>query len=116
MLILPLSFQENTMSETSSDRRKFLFTCTVAAAAPLLARSVHAQTKQKVDPASPQAKAVNYVEDAKQSKDPKRKPDQFCHSCQLFQADAKEKLGPCAIFGGNLVANQGWCSAWVKKA
>jgi hypothetical protein len=103
-------------SSRSSGRRKFLFTCSVAAAAPLVARTVQAQQKQKVDPSSAQAKSLNYVEDAKQAKDPKRKPDQFCHNCQMFQADAKEKWGPCAIFAGNLVANQGWCSAWIKKA
>jgi hypothetical protein len=104
------------MSETSRDRRKFLFTCTVAAAAPLVAGSVHAQTKQKVDENSAQAKSLNYVHDATKAKDPKRKPDQFCNNCQMFQAAASEAWGPCAIFGGNLVANKGWCSAWIKKA
>jgi hypothetical protein len=90
--------------------------CTAAAAAPLAASSALAQQKQKVDPSSPQAKSLNYVEDAKQARDPKRKPDQFCHNCQLFQAGPSDPSGPCAIFAGNLVANNGWCSAWVKKA
>jgi hypothetical protein len=100
----------------STIRRKFLLACSIAAATPLAARSAFAQQKQKVDPGSAQAKALNYVEDASKAKDPKHKPDQFCHNCQMFQAGPNEAWGPCAIFAGNLVANKGWCSAWVKKA
>ena len=102
----------------AANRRKFLFTCTIAAAAPLAARTALAQQKQKqkVDPASPQAKSLHYVEDASKATDPKHKPDQFCHNCQMFQAGANEPWGPCVLFGGNLVANKGWCNAWVKKA
>jgi hypothetical protein len=103
-------------STPSRNRRSFLFACTVAAAAPLAARSAFAQSKEKVDENSPQAKALNYKHDAKEVKDPKRKPDQFCHNCQFYQAKASDPWGPCALFNGNLVAAKGWCNAWVKKA
>ena len=103
-------------SRRPTDRRKFLLTCTLAAAAPLAARRVPAQTKEKVDENSAQAKALNYRHDAKQVKDPKRKPDQFCDNCQFYQAAASDPWGPCTLFTGSLVAAKGWCSAWVKKA
>jgi hypothetical protein len=100
----------------SRNRRKLLFACSIAAAAPLAARSAFAQSKEKVDENSAQAKSLNYRHDAKQVKDPKRTPDQFCNNCQLYQAAPTDPWGPCAIFAGNLVAAKGWCSAWIKKA
>jgi hypothetical protein len=103
-------------ARSPTNRRKFLFACTAAAAAPLAARSAFAQSKEKVDENSPQAKALNYRHDAKQVKDPKHKPDQFCSNCQLYQGKASDAWGPCALFAGNLVAAKGWCNAWVKKA
>jgi hypothetical protein len=103
-------------SRRPTERRRFLFACTLCAAAPFAARSALAQTKEKVDENSAQAKALNYRHDAKQVKDPKRKPDQFCNNCQLYQAKATDPWGPCALFAGNLVAAKGWCNAWVKKA
>jgi hypothetical protein len=103
-------------SRCTTDRRRFLFTCTIAAAVPFAARSALAQAKEKVDENSAQAKALNYRHDAKEVKDPKRKPDQFCNNCQFWQTKPTEAWGPCALFGGNLVAAKGWCNAWVKKA
>ena len=102
--------------DPAANRRRFLFACTVAAAAPLTAGRALAQQKQKVDENSPQAKSLNYRHDAKEVKDPKHKPDQFCHNCQLYQGKATDPWGPCVLFGGNLVASKGWCNAWVQKA
>jgi len=59
------------------------------------------------------------VEDTKRAdtkKFPKHSVDQKCSNCQLYQAKAADATGPCAIFAGKLVAGNGWCSAWAKKA
>lgn len=105
-------------SDRATRRRRFLLGCALAAAAvPIVRAPAYAQQSgEKVDENSAQAKALHYRHNAKEVKDPKRKPDEFCHNCQFFQGKASDKWGPCAVFGGKLVANQGWCSSWVKKA
>lgn len=40
---------------------------------------------------------------------------QICNNCMHYGTAAKDE-GSCVIFGGKLVAKDGWCSAWVKKA
>lgn len=95
-------------------RRRLLSCCALLiAGAPLLRRNVGAA--EMVDPNSAQAKSLNYVSDAKQAKDPKRKADQFCHNCQFFQGAKDAKSAPCTVFAGKSVPAQAWCSAWVKK-
>lgn len=70
---------------------------------------------EKLSEDDPQAKALEYVNDASTSKNPKRKEDQFCKNCNLVQSDSGE-WRPCAIFRDKLVNENGWCTAWVKKA
>lgn len=70
---------------------------------------------EKLSEDDPQAKALEYVNDASTSKNPKRKEDQFCKNCNLVQRDSGE-WRPCAIFRDKLVNENGWCTAWVKKA
>ncbi len=103
-------------SDHEAGRRRFVISCALAAAIPLVRHPAHAQQSgEKVDENSAQAKALNYRHNAKEVKDPKRKADQFCHNCQFFQGKATDAWAPCAVFGGKQVANQGWCSSWVKK-
>jgi len=98
-------------------RRAFLLSSgAVLVCLPLSVHVSHAQDAKKVDMNSQLAKSLNYHHDAKQVKDPKRQEGQFCHNCQLFQSDKKTGWGPCSLFSGQLVAAEGWCNAWVKKA
>lgn len=39
---------------------------------------------------------------------------QICGNCNLIQGEDGQEWRPCAIFPGKLVANEGWCAAWVK--
>jgi hypothetical protein len=99
-----------------SNRRVFLFQ---VIAGGTVAAATGARAQQKVDPKDPQAAALGYVEDttkADKKKFPKHANDQKCNGCQLYSAAASAKEGPCAIFGGKLVAAEGWCNSWVKKA
>ncbi|MEO8444523.1 MAG: high-potential iron-sulfur protein [Gammaproteobacteria bacterium] len=74
-----------------------------------------------LDPNDPSAKALLYVTDSTKvdSKNPlaaRHTPDQKCSNCSQIQGKAGDAHRPCAIFPGKLVASDGWCSVWAKKA
>jgi hypothetical protein len=73
----------------------------VAAAAPLL--SVNA----------PEAKAVRYVEDAKDAQG--ASPGSNCANCGLYQGPNGSTQGPCQLFPGKAVKAAGWCSSWAPQ-
>lgn len=101
----------------NTKRRVFLLQ--VLAGTGSIAAVGAAQAQQKVDPKDPQAMALGYVDDttkADAKKFPKHANDQKCNGCQLYSAPATTKEGPCAVFGGKLVAAEGWCNSWIKKA
>jgi len=101
----------------STKRRVFLLQVLAGAGAVAAVGGTHAQ--QKVDPKDPQAAALGYVDDtstADSKKFPKHTSDQKCNGCQLYSGPADSKQGPCAVFGGKLVAANGWCNSWIKKA
>ena len=105
------------MNESTSSRRRFLVNAAIAATAiPLLARMAglpaSAAVLKKLSDENPQAKALGYVDDAKETKNAAFKPGSACANCQFFTA----ATGACAIFPGYAVAPKGWCSAWAKKA
>jgi hypothetical protein len=100
----------------ATNRRVFLLQV-IAGTSAVAAGS--AQAQQKIDPKDPQAAALGYVDDttmADAKKFPKHSNDQKCNGCQLYSAPANTKEGPCAVFGGKLVAANGWCNSWIKKA
>lgn len=79
---------------------------------------------QAADPAhvaadDPTAKAMGYVEDAARiaKTEPSFKAGSHCANCQLYQAaQAKGGYGPCAVFPGKQVNQNGWCRSWTAKA
>ncbi|MFZ9758918.1 MAG: high-potential iron-sulfur protein [Burkholderiaceae bacterium] len=97
----------------SISRRTFLFqSAAVGSSVALLSLSNAQAAAPMVSESDPQAKAVNYVADAKKST--KAQPGQVCSTCALYQGGSA-KAGGCAIFPGKQVAGSGWCSAWAKK-
>ena len=62
-----------------------------------------------VDPSSPQAQALQYVEESPNA-------EQMCSNCTLYQAAADAEQGPCPLFPGQAVLAEAWCSAYVPKA
>ncbi len=72
-----------------------------AAAAPLL------------DAASPEAKAVKYVEDAASASG--ATPGSSCANCALYQGAEGSKQGPCQLFSGKEVRAAGWCASWAPQ-
>jgi hypothetical protein len=74
---------------------------TFAAAAPLL--SIEA----------PEAKAVKYVENAKDAQG--ATPGSSCANCGLYQGPDGSTQGPCQLFPGKEVKAAGWCSSWAPQ-
>ena len=101
----------------TNSRRRFIRIATAGLAAAPFASAVmsgSAQAADKLPETDPQATALGYKNDA--TKAPQRKDaTAFCDNCNFYSGKPPAD-GPCAIFGGKLVAAKGWCSAWVKKA
>ena len=109
------------MSDNTSDssRRRFIKLGAVGLAAIPLSNILlrGAQAADKVDENSPMAKSLGYVNDATKADQGRRGgADRFCHTCQLYTGKAGDQWGPCSLFQGQLVNDNGWCSAWAKKA
>lgn len=69
-----------------------------------------------VDPNDAVAKAVKYVEDAKNAPDAK---GNHCANCGFYvkkETRNGKEAGTCTIFAGKLVYGPGWCASWNKKA
>lgn len=102
-----------------TSRRTFLLKVIPAAGALAVLGGKAMAAPAAVVETDPQAIALGYKANTAKvdkAKFPKHAADQHCGNCQLFQGAATAASAPCAIFGGKLVANKGWCSAWVKKA
>ena len=71
-----------------------------------------ALAQNKVDPNGPLAQGLGYTEDA--SGAARAASDHSCATCLQFTGGS-EAWGGCNIFAGDLVAANGWCSAFVKR-
>ena len=103
-------------------RRRFLKRATagvvVAPFAGMLAMR-RAAGQERVGEDDELARQLGYVEDASRvdaAAWPTYQDGQNCANCQLYEGAEGEEWGPCQIFGGQLVAAEGWCSAWVERA
>jgi hypothetical protein len=100
-----------------NSRRIFLMQVAATSSA-LVALQARAQAPAKVDEKDPQSVALGFSLDSTKvdaKKYPKHANDQSCANCQLFTGKAGDEWGPCPIYGGKLVFNKGWCSAYIKK-
>ena len=62
---------------------------------------------------APEAKAVKYVENAKDAKG--ASPGSSCANCGLYQGASGSAQGPCQLFSGKDVKASGWCSSWAAQ-
>ena len=102
-----------------TNRRQFGRLCAGLAATACSTPALLAQAAdmKQADPESAQAKALAYTHDAgsvDSAKFPNFAAGSKCANCQLYQGG--DEWGGCAIFPGQLVNANGWCSAWAKKA
>ena len=75
-----------------------------------------------VSETDPVATAIGYkanIKDIDYEKYPQRKkPDaknQFCNNCALYTA-SNDSWGKCQMLTSGVVAGEGWCGSWNKKA
>jgi hypothetical protein len=105
------------MSEPDSPARRRLLARLVLGvplAALVLRRSARADgAAPLLDVASPAAKGVKYVEDAKQAEG--ATAGSSCANCALYQGAAGSKQGPCQLFPGKDVKASGWCTSWAPQ-
>ena len=101
-----------------NSRRRFIKLTAVGLAAAPFANALLSGTARAADLISetdPQAAALGYVADA--TKAAKRTDaTALCSNCNFYTSKAGEASGPCTLFQGKLVAADGWCTAWSKKA
>lgn len=97
------------------DRRRFLSLCASAAVLTLAGRDADGAELPHLDVKDPTALALGYVEDTATvdaKKFPQHKPTQTCANCKLFTKQSGSQFGPCQLFPGKGVHEQGWCSAY----
>ena len=103
--------------EISLSRRRLLQRLAVGASvAPLAASALRpsfAASAPLLSVTAPEAKAVKYVEDAKDAQG--ATPGSNCGNCALYQGAANSAQGPCPLYQNKQVLSKAWCSAWVKK-
>jgi hypothetical protein len=71
-----------------------------------------------LDERDPHSKAVGYVEDVARVDRkvyPKFTPGSTCGNCALYRVPA-QPWSECTLFPRKLVAVQGWCDAYVRRA
>ena len=101
----------------SQSRRIFMRTSllSIAAlpfAASILSQRAFAQDLEALDPAAPQAQALNYVRVAADaSSHAAYKEGSQCSGCMFFQ----EANNGCQLFPQRSVEPGGWCQSWVQK-
>ncbi|MCB1609330.1 MAG: high-potential iron-sulfur protein [Xanthomonadales bacterium] len=101
---------------STSNRRHFLIRSAVAVSSlpligEMLGQKAHAALPMlPLD--NPQAKALQYVEDASATSSPAFKAGSSCANCSFFNADT----GACTLFPGFAVEPKGWCAGWALKS
>jgi hypothetical protein len=103
--------------EISLARRRLLRRLTLGASlAPVaggVLRTALAASAPLLSVAAPEAKAVKYVENAKDAQG--AAPGNNCANCALYQGPDGSTQGPCQLFPGKDVKAAGWCSSWAPQ-
>ena len=103
------------MSQTFPVRRRLLLRLLSLALLPLAAagRRALAASAPLLAVNAPEAKAVKYVEEARQAQG--AAPGSSCANCALYQGPNGSAQGPCQLFPGKEVKAAGWCSSWAPQ-
>ncbi len=72
----------------------------------------------KLDPTDAQAKSLGYIPDVSKvdASNTLYKAGSKCSNCVQYQGKPTDAEGACNIFAGKLVAANGWCKVYGKKA
>ena len=102
----------NSLSRRLFLQRLGLGVCVVPLAAGAV-RVAQASDAALLSANAPEAKAVQYTEDAKSAKG--AAAGNNCANCALYQGANGSTQGPCQIFPGKQVKAAGWCSSWAAQ-
>jgi hypothetical protein len=104
--------EEVSLSRRRLLRRLALGACVAPLAAGAL-RTARAASAPLLSVDAPEAKAVKYVENAKDA--PLATSGNNCANCGLYQGPDGSTQGPCQLFPGKEVKAAGWCSSWAPQ-
>jgi len=112
---------EAPIMENSAVSRRVLIELLAAGGllAAVPARTLAADSAPHVSPNDPVASALGYTEDATKV-DTKASPNyqagEKCANCLQNSGAAGATWGPCKVFAGKLVNENGWCRAYVRRS
>lgn len=73
--------------------------------------------KMIAKPGEGMAKTLQYVEDAKTSKNAKYKAGADCGNCKFYNRAKEDSAhAPCTMMGMKFVTTCGWCASYALKA
>jgi hypothetical protein len=107
-----------TKHAADTSRRRFIKLTVAGLAGAPLANAVFSGSAEAADTVSesdPAAVALKYKMDATKAAD-RKDAKALCSNCNFYSGKPADANGPCALFGGKLVAAKGWCASWAKKA
>jgi len=104
---------ENSLSRRRLLQRLMLGVSLAPVAAGALRRALAATSAPLLAADAPEAKAVHYVENARDAKG--ASPGNNCANCGLYQGANGSTQGPCSLFAGKEVKAAGWCSSWAPQ-
>ena len=107
-----------TKNAADTNRRRFIKRTVTGLAAAPFANALFNGSAEAVDMVSesdPTAVALKYKMDATKATD-RKDAKALCSNCNFYTGKPGDANGPCAVFGGKLVAAKGWCASWAKKA
>ena len=116
------------MEKSTISRRSFFkFAAAAVAVVPLIVKATKSFAADACPTTAPAGKALasstegmgktlQYVMDAKTSKNAKYKAGSKCGSCKFYNAaKAEGGYAPCTMMGMKFVTNCGWCSSYTAK-
>ncbi|HET7330139.1 high-potential iron-sulfur protein [Dyella sp.] len=104
-------------NESIQSRRRFLQLVVVTMGGACmggLSMRAHADELPHLTDADPTAKAMNYIEDANDSKNALYKAGSTCANCQFYHGP-DVGYGTCQLFPGKAVNAKGWCTSYTPK-
>ncbi|WP_346795397.1 high-potential iron-sulfur protein [Halomonas sp. Bachu 37] len=94
-------------------RNSLMGLATLPLGAGILSKTAFAQELPRLDPESPNAQALNYVEEASEASDhPAYEEGERCDNCMFFVEDTEG----CQLFPQHSVEPGGWCQSWTAQA
>lgn len=95
----------------------FIFKATKSFAAAEACPAVAPKGKALGVPTEGMGKSLEYVLDAKTSKNAKYKAGSSCNNCKFYNAaKAEGGYAPCTMMGMKYVTHCGWCKSYALKA